>query len=124
MDIRVYRVGDIPVERIQDEFLHLFLARVMEYPMARDVSVIRDDPQYLMRALARFGGMSRLCAFLFEDSDFKGGPYDSMRGKEAIPRYYGIGSDKWGVIYDCQYEESTYEACIRDFLRGERREQD
>lgn len=128
MDVRIYRTGEVSAEKAKDELYQLFLSRISDYPIATDVSVIRDENAgVFLRIAARLGGMRSLIAtvrrgFLPEEWTEAEVPFDVM-DTEKLPHFDGIGAKQWGVIHDLQYEDrKSYYTCVKNFFMGKGKE--
>lgn len=122
MDVRLYRANEFPLERIQDEFLHLFFLRAKRYAVPRHVELLQpDDATLLLRIVARYRDGSSLWAFLQqEDTEEVEAEYlDAMQGKETFPHYGVDLSSGYAHIADCEYTEDSYVDCLERFLKGD-----
>lgn len=119
VDIRFYRVNDVPMDRIRDEFFHLFLSRLRKYPIGWDVFALEGD--FCLNIGIRLGGFRRLDAKLCTVSLPDGFsvdkvPFDTMN-KKRIPQFHGIGEKKWASIDCSQFtDKEIYFARVEDFF--------
>lgn len=127
MDVRIYRAGEVSEEKAKDELYQLFLSRISDYPIATDVSVIRDENAGMfLRIAARLGGMRSLVAtarrgFLPDGWTETEIPFNKMDA-EKIPHFNGIGAKQWDVIHDFQYKDrETYYTCAKNLFMGKER---
>lgn len=125
MDVRIYQAGEVSEEKVKDELYQLFLSRISNYPIAMDVSVIRDENAgVFLRIVARLGGMQNLIAtarrgFLPEGWTEHENPFDTM-DIEKIPHFNGIGWKQWDAIYDSQYKDwESYFTCVKNLFLGD-----
>ena len=122
MDVRLYKADEAPLERIQDEFLHLFFLRAKQYAVPRHIDLLQpDEASLLLRIVARYRDGSSLWAFLQQEDaeeEIEAEYLDTMQGKEAPPHYGVDLSRGCAVIVDSEYTEDNYVDYLERFLKG------
>lgn len=119
VDIRFYRVNDVPMDRIRDEFFQLFLSRLRKYPIGWDVSILKGEKN--LGIFARLGGCrrldARLCTVSLPDGfSLDKVPFDTMERKRT-PHFQGIGEKNWASMDCTQFtDKETYFTSVEDFF--------